>query len=467
VGTLRVISGPQAGRSLEIDRQLVLGREDADLAIEDPDVSRRHAAVRPVEGGVAVRDLGSLNGTFVNGQQITEEVVLTTSSTIQVGLTQIMVEPAAAAKASRRVRRPIVVALGLLLLAGVIVGAVAIATSGDDDGKKTSGARASGGIIDVPIHFTVRDQNRSLVRCQATGDVYRVAGRLVAPASGPGSAVTLYLHGVILSSQFEWHFKGVPGYDYATDMAKRGHTSVLIDRVGYGRTRPLPPTGAEACFGAQADHAHQIIGELRTGRYSLPDSSGPEPKAFKRVALAGYSIGGTIAELEAGSFGDPDAVVIVSWADEGMTDYGTPFPKIVELCSPGSPKPPGGINGYFRTLPLDKLPPLLSNKADPKVVSAMGRAAELDPCGILLTGAAWFMGVKDEARARITKPVLMIHGLYDVLFHQSGWAQAFRHFTGSPDKTRIPITDGQLVMLDQEAPRFRRELSDWLKEHGF
>lgn len=468
MGTLRVIDGPQAGRSLEIDRQLVIGRYDADLALDDPEISAQHAAVRPVAGGVAIRDLGSLNGTFVDGRQITEEVVLTGPSRIQLGLTQIVVEPPAGAKAPRPRRRGVLVALGVLLLLGAIVGGVLLATSGDDDpGAKASSTSASGGVIDVPIRFTVRDRNRSLMRCQAGGDVYHVAGELVAPASGPGSAVTLYLHGVILSSRFEWHFRGVPGYDYATEMAKRGHTSVIIDRVGYGKTRPLPPTGAQPCLGAQADEVHQVIGELRTGRYSLPDSGGPEAKPFKKVALAGYSIGGTIAELEAGSFGDPDAVVIVSWVDEGMTDYGTPFPKIVELCSPGSPKRPGGINGYFQTLPLYKLPPLLSNKADPRVVSAMRRAAELDPCGILLSGAGWFMGVKDVARARIRKPVLLIHGLYDVLFHRSAWAQGFRHFTGSPDKTRIPITDGQLVMLDEEAPRFRRELSGWLKEQGF
>jgi len=38
VWILRVISGPHAGRSLEIDRELVIGRQDADLTIEDSEL---------------------------------------------------------------------------------------------------------------------------------------------------------------------------------------------------------------------------------------------------------------------------------------------------------------------------------------------------------------------------------------------------------------------------------------------
>ena len=50
----------------------MIGREGADLTIADDEVSRRHTLVRPVERGVVVEDLGSTNGTFVNGEQISE-----------------------------------------------------------------------------------------------------------------------------------------------------------------------------------------------------------------------------------------------------------------------------------------------------------------------------------------------------------------------------------------------------------
>jgi pSer/pThr/pTyr-binding forkhead associated (FHA) protein len=90
--TLKVMSGPAAGQSLEIDRELVIGRENADLTIADSEVSRRHAAVRPVEQGVEIEDLGSLNGTFVNGDRIDSPVTLSLSGTLRVSGSEIRVE---------------------------------------------------------------------------------------------------------------------------------------------------------------------------------------------------------------------------------------------------------------------------------------------------------------------------------------------------------------------------------------
>ena len=62
--------GPRTGQRLEPEGELVIGREGAAVTIEDSELSRRHAAVRPVEGGIEIEDLGSLNGTFVNGRRI-------------------------------------------------------------------------------------------------------------------------------------------------------------------------------------------------------------------------------------------------------------------------------------------------------------------------------------------------------------------------------------------------------------
>ena len=57
-------------------RTIVVGRAvTSDLPIYDPTVSRRHAEVSLVDGGVRVQDLGSSNGTFVNGTRVSETVV--------------------------------------------------------------------------------------------------------------------------------------------------------------------------------------------------------------------------------------------------------------------------------------------------------------------------------------------------------------------------------------------------------
>ena len=68
--TLRITSGPAAGQEMELENELTVGREGADLVIVDEEMSRRHAVLRPVDGGVEVEDLGSTNGTLVDGRRI-------------------------------------------------------------------------------------------------------------------------------------------------------------------------------------------------------------------------------------------------------------------------------------------------------------------------------------------------------------------------------------------------------------
>jgi ABC-2 type transport system ATP-binding protein len=90
---LRVVSGPDEGRSFTVDGELVIGREDADIPIADPELSRRHASVRAVDDGIELKDLGSSNGTFVNGARITTAVTLTDAARIQIGSSELAFEP--------------------------------------------------------------------------------------------------------------------------------------------------------------------------------------------------------------------------------------------------------------------------------------------------------------------------------------------------------------------------------------
>jgi hypothetical protein len=86
-GNLVIREGEGAGSEFPLDGELVLGRErgSADLVIDDPGISRRHAAVRALGGAITVEDLGSSNGTYVNGERISEEVELADGDEIQVG----------------------------------------------------------------------------------------------------------------------------------------------------------------------------------------------------------------------------------------------------------------------------------------------------------------------------------------------------------------------------------------------
>ena len=83
--------GAGAGSELPVEGELILGREHstADLVIEDPSVSRRHARVLPQGRAVIVEDLGSSNGTYVNGDRISGPVELDTGDELQLGDTLV------------------------------------------------------------------------------------------------------------------------------------------------------------------------------------------------------------------------------------------------------------------------------------------------------------------------------------------------------------------------------------------
>jgi len=95
--TLVFEAGPLAGRRIELESELIVGREDASLTIDDPEISRRHAAIRPADGGFEIEDLGSRNGTHVNGSRIERATRLGGGDTIKFGQSVIRFEAGRAA----------------------------------------------------------------------------------------------------------------------------------------------------------------------------------------------------------------------------------------------------------------------------------------------------------------------------------------------------------------------------------
>ncbi len=86
-GTLTVIAGPTAGAmfTLEVD-ETILGRDPgADIVVDDPSVSRRHARItRDDRAHHFIEDLGSTNGTFISGRRI-RRASLSTGDRLQLG----------------------------------------------------------------------------------------------------------------------------------------------------------------------------------------------------------------------------------------------------------------------------------------------------------------------------------------------------------------------------------------------
>ncbi len=91
---LEVISGNATGDTIVVDDELVIGRhaEGAGRLSEDEEISRQHARIsREATGDYAIEDLGSSNGTFINGLRIQSPRLLALGDSIEAGATTLVV----------------------------------------------------------------------------------------------------------------------------------------------------------------------------------------------------------------------------------------------------------------------------------------------------------------------------------------------------------------------------------------
>jgi class 3 adenylate cyclase len=87
-----VLDGAEGGRRIHIAERLTVGRgDDVGLVLDDPEMSRAHAVFAVTPDGLEIQDLGSLNGTWVNGERITAPTLLVAGDAIKVGTTRIEV----------------------------------------------------------------------------------------------------------------------------------------------------------------------------------------------------------------------------------------------------------------------------------------------------------------------------------------------------------------------------------------
>src|SRR3954447_6042286 len=354
---------------------------------------------------------------------------------------------------------------GALLVALVVVFAVQARTTVTADASSRD-------IIDVPVSFQVQNTNTSRDPCPSDGKSYVVRGHLTGPRAavlGPGPrAVTLYYEGFD-SGEWIWRFRAVPGYDYAAEMAKLGQTSVTVDQVGYGASGH--PQGNDTCIGAQADIAHQIIGQLRSGTYR---AEGVSPVKFNTVVLGAHDVGAAAAEVEAYSYDDIDGLMVFTYQDQGYT------PFVLEIAADagarcaagGEPAYPGGPGGYVYYAHLSDWPTLMPN-SDPDVIAGAIASRLRDPCGLIpstaTTASLNFTGATTGTMGlgEIHVPVLLVLGAMDPVFTHDGFNQQARYFTGSRDVTAVLMPGtGHFEMLDRNAPRFRALVADWLGTRG-
>ena len=89
--SLAIIDGPDAGSVFRMEKpRVTIGRQGADLTLNDADASRHHAAVEVRDTAYSLVDLQSTNGTLMDGQKISGSVELQNHSEFQVGSSTIM-----------------------------------------------------------------------------------------------------------------------------------------------------------------------------------------------------------------------------------------------------------------------------------------------------------------------------------------------------------------------------------------
>jgi hypothetical protein len=96
-----VVEGPDAGKEFELSGSGTIGRHEGEIALNDPEVSRRHASLAFDGSSVTVADLGSTNGTFVNDERLSGARQLGPGDKLRVGTTVFELRLAAEDDATR------------------------------------------------------------------------------------------------------------------------------------------------------------------------------------------------------------------------------------------------------------------------------------------------------------------------------------------------------------------------------
>ena len=93
--TISVLKGPRElmGVNVTVNGPVVIGRSPgADIVIGDDFVSAKHARVSPGADGAILEDLGSTNGTILNGERVTKPTALRPGDSIDIGTVRLKVD---------------------------------------------------------------------------------------------------------------------------------------------------------------------------------------------------------------------------------------------------------------------------------------------------------------------------------------------------------------------------------------
>ncbi|MDN4161067.1 alpha/beta hydrolase [Nocardioides abyssi] len=277
------------------------------------------------------------------------------------------------------------------------------------------------------VAFEVSNTNETSALCLADNRPHVLQGRLVGPRStlsgSPGRLrVNVLVHDAGTGAWF-WNLRQVPGVDYATQLARRGETSLVVDRLGYDSS-PLA-NGNATCLGAQATMLHQVVQHLYSGNYRFTDRRGEDdqPPHATHVVLHGHGTGATVAQLEAAEFDDVAGLVLMSAPT--VTPTGEALRVVTDQlgrCLGGSYSAYGATPAEFRSL--------LFASATERVRRLATARRNPTPCGDVSSVLA-AVGLATLTSGRVEAPVLVLSGGRDARVRRLGQAGAEKMFGSS------------------------------------
>jgi hypothetical protein len=192
---------------------------------------------------------------------------------------------------------------------------------------------------------------------------------------------------------------------------------------------------------AYADMASQIVTELR--------------KEFAHVVIAGHSAGGEASTLEAGLFGDVDALAVLGYHHQPSVQIYSDF------LTGDIPRAVTDDYEYFLGSPQHRAEMFYTADADPAVVAGDNAAAQPTPSGEILTignqPSQAVMGLIDV-------PVFLQFGDSDRLFPLDTAALEPARFLASPAVTVDEVaSSGHTFMLHHHGPAAAARMAAWLR----
>ena len=301
------------------------------------------------------------------------------------------------------------------------------------------------------VVFDVSNINETSVLCASDGQQYRLRGRLVGPTrdlDGVGGPlrINVLVHDLGAGGWF-WNLRSHPAYDYATKLAGKGETTLVLDRLGYGASRLAD--GNATCLGAQANMLHQVVQHLISGRYDFTSSRFGATPAAAHVVTHGLGVGAAIAQVEAGTFDDVDGLVLMSWTDRGATSLATRAAAQQSRDCAGT--------DYA---PRPSLRKQLFSSAPAGVQRTVAHRQDEDPCGDVGSLSPLLLASNLEA-GQVDAPVLLLYGSRDKVNRASA-----RDAQASSYPTRVTTRTfrgaGYALPLERQAGKVRAAVLRWL-----